>query len=139
MPVQVWRKGATKDLTVTVAEMADDDTSVQRGKRRGKQSEPGAVNRLGLVVSGLSADKKKQLGIDSGVVVEDVRDGHLELRPGDIILTFIYKGTKTDIKSVEQFDNLLSKLDKTATFSLQVRRGDNQTYITIKGFGDNSK
>ncbi len=137
VPVEVWRKGASRSLSITVAEMPEDGAPAQRsGKRRNKQSEASSVNRLGLVVIELSAEQRKQLGIDNGVLVEDVRDARIDLRPGDVILTLINKGVKTSVKSAAQFDSLLSQLDKTATFSLQVRRGDNQTYITIKGFGD---
>ena len=137
VPVEVWRKGTSRTLSVTVAEMPDDGAPAQHGgKRRNKQSEASSANRLGLVVTELSAEQRKQLGIDNGVLVEDVRDARVDLRPGDVILTLINKGSKTSVKSAAQFDNLLSQLDKTATFSLQVRRGDNQTYITIKGFGD---
>ena len=137
VPVEVWRKGASRNLSVTVAEMPDDGAPAQRsGKQRNKQSDPASANRLGLVVSELSGEQRRQLGIDNGVLVEDVRDARLDLRPGDVILTLINKGVKTSLKSAAQFDSLLSQLDKTATFSLQVRRGDNQTYITIKGFGD---
>ncbi len=137
VPVELWRKGGARSLSVTVAEMPEDGAQPARGsKRRNKSSEASSANRLGLVVSELSSEQRKQLGIDGGVVVEDVRDARLDIRPGDVILTMIYKGAKTLVKSATQFDSLLAPLDKSATFSLQVRRGDNQTYITIKGFGD---
>ena len=136
VPVELWRKGASRNLSITVAEMPDDGAPAERsGKRRNKPSAASSANRLGLVVSELNGEQKKQLGIDGGVIVEDVRDARLDLRPGDVILTLIHKGVKTLVKSAAQFDSLLSPLDKSATFSLQVRRGDNQTYITIKGFG----
>jgi serine protease Do len=137
VPVEIWRKGATRTLSVTVGEMAEDGAPAQRGgKRRNKPSEPASVNRLGLLVAELSAEQRKQLGTDGGVVVEDARDGHLDIRPGDVILALINKGVKTPVKSAAQFDSLLSQLDKATTFSLQIRRGENQTYITIKGLGD---
>jgi serine protease Do len=137
VPLQVWRKGASKDLTVAIAEMPDDNVPMPRGgKRRNKSGEAPSSNRLGLVVGELTADQKKELGLDHGVLVEDVRDPRSELRPGDVILEIIIKGVKTDIKAPGQLDSLLGKFDKTATFSLQVRRGDAQTYITIKGFSD---
>ena len=137
VPVEVWRKGTSRNLSITVAEMPEDGAPAQRsGKRRNKQGEASSVNRLGLVVIELSAEQRKQLGIDNGVLVEDARDARTDLRPGDVILTLINKGVKTSVRSAAQFDSLLAQLDKNATFSLQVRRGDNQTYITIKGFGD---
>ncbi|RTL47738.1 MAG: DegQ family serine endoprotease [Rhodocyclaceae bacterium] len=133
--LQVWRKGAAKELTVTVAEMPDDDKASRGGKRPAKKAEP-AVNRLGLMLSDPSAEQKKQLGISNGVLVDDVRNSRADLRPGDVILALIDKGVQTEIKAVDQFNGLLAKLDKTASITLLVRRGDNQTFVTIKGLAD---
>jgi serine protease Do len=85
-----------------------------------------------------SAEQRRQLGIDHGLVVEDVRNGgaRTDLRPGDIIMALVSKGAQTDIRSIEQFNGLLSKFDKSSTITLLVRRGDSQTFITIKGVGD---
>ena len=135
--VQVWRKGATKDLSVTVGEMQEENATGKRGKR-GKPAEPAASNKLGLVLIEPTAEQKKQLGTAHGLVVEDVRNGgtRTDLRPGDIILALVSKGVHTEVKSVEQFNGLLAKFDRSSTITLLVRRGDAQTFITIKGVGD---
>ena len=54
----------------------------------------------------------------------------------DIILSVIVKGTQTDIKSLAQFNDILKNLDKSATMTLLVKRGDSQTFVTIKGSSD---
>jgi serine protease Do len=134
--VQVWRKGSMRDLNVIVGEMQDEKGPVQ-AKRSGKSTEP-AANRLGLVVSELTGEQKKQAGVDHGLVVEDVVNGgaRTDLRPGDVLLSLISKGVQTDLKSVEQFNGLLAKFDKSSTFTLLVLRGDAQTFVTIRGVGD---
>jgi len=134
--LQVWRKGAAKDLTVTVAEIPEEKTA-QRGQKRSKPAEISA-NRLGLVLSELSPEQKRELKVQHGLLVEDVRSNGVrsELRPGDIILSLVHKGTTTEAKSVDQFNKMLSQLDKTATITLLVRRGEQQTYVTIKGLGE---
>ena len=134
--VQVWRKGATRDLTVAVAEMPDDKGESR--PRRGGGIDKGTPNKLGLMLSEPLAEQRRQLGIDHGLVVEDVRNGgaRTDLRPGDIIMALVSKGAQTDIRSIEQFNGLLSKFDKSSTITLLVRRGDSQTFITIKGVGD---
>jgi serine protease Do len=90
------------------------------------------------VLSEPNAEQRKQLGIANGLVVEDVRNGgaRTDLRPGDVILALVSKGVHTELKSVEQFNGLLAKFDKASTITLLVRRGDAQTFITIKGVGD---
>jgi serine protease Do len=134
--VQVWRQGATKELVVAVGEWQDDKPAGHGGKR-GKEAGP-AANRLGLVLSEPTAEQRQQLGISNGLVVEDVgaAGGRTELRQGDIILASISKGVRTEARSVEQFNGLLAKLEKTSIITLLVRRGDSQTFITIKGVGD---
>jgi serine protease Do len=100
-------------------------------------SEPSA-NRLGLVLVVPTIEQKKALGIQHGLIVEEVRNGgtRTELRSGDIILSMISKGSQVDVKSLSQFNDLLQGVEKSATITLLVRRGDSQTFITIKGLAD---
>ena len=136
--VQVWRKGASRDLTATVGEIPEDETTTRSASRGGKPAEPQASNRLGLVLATPSAEQKRALGIQHGLIVEEVRNGgtRTELRSGDIILAAIIKGLKSDVKSLPQFNELLQGVDKNTTITLLVRRGDSQTFITIKGVSD---
>ena len=52
---------------------------------------------------------------------------------GDILLALISRGETTELKSVKQLNDLLGQLEKSANVTLLVRRGDVQTFITIKG------
>lgn len=132
---QIWRGGASKELFVTVGEMPDEP--VGKNGRRGRQADPAPANRLGLVLVEPTAEQRRQLGIRSGILVEEVREGGRgELRQGDVILALIQRGTQTEIRSVEQFNNLLSKLDKGSAITLLVRRGDSQTFVTIRAAED---
>ncbi len=132
--LQVWRKGAARDLTLTVAEMPADDKADGKAAKKGKAVEP-QVNRLGLVVSELSAEQRRELKVAGGLLVEDVRGAaaRSELRPGDIILALISKGVTSELRSTEQFSRLLAQFDKGANVTLLIRRGDMQTFVTVKG------
>lgn len=134
--MQVWRKGATRELTVNVGEIPEDKIA-QRGQRKARPAEP-AANRLGLVLSEPTAEQKRELKITSGLLVEDVRSNgsRSELRRGDVILAVVHKGVSTEAKSVEQFNKLLAQFEKSATITLLVKRGDQQTYLTVKSAGD---
>jgi serine protease Do len=136
--VQVWRKGGSRDLSITVGEIPDDEDRTQVAGRGAKPAEPAAANRLGLVLTVPTAEQKKALGIQHGLIVDDVKNGSArsEVRPGDIILSAIIKGSQTDIKSLTQFNDILKGLDKNATMTLLVKRGDSQTFVTIKGAAD---
>jgi serine protease Do len=131
--LQLWRKGMAKELTVVIGEIPDEKVA----SRNGKMPKPveAAANRLGLVVSELTPEQKRELKLSGGLIVEDIRGNatRADLRPGDIILSLISHGVSTDIKSVDQFNKLLSQFDKSANVTLLVRRGEIQTFLTIKG------
>jgi len=136
--VQLWRKGASRELNVTVGEIPDDEGGKRSLSRSGKPGEPPPANRLGLVLAAPTAEQRRALGIQHGLIVEEVRNGgtRTDLRSGDIILSAIVKGSQTDVKSLAQFNELLQGVDKSVTITLLVRRGDAQTFITIKGVSD---
>ena len=131
IPIQVWRKGATKDLTVTVAELKEDEP------RAGKKSAPlakekGKPNRMGLVLSDLTDAQKKELEIKNGVLIEDVTTARGNIQVGDVILAVISKGNAIDARNAEQVNGLISKLEKGSAVTFLLRRGDAQFYSSIK-------
>ncbi|MBN8474748.1 DegQ family serine endoprotease [Sulfuritalea sp.] len=135
--VQVWRKGSSRELGVTVGEIPDEDGSSRTASRGGKSVEP-PPNRLGLVLSVPTAEQKRALGIQHGLIVDEVKSSgaRSELRAGDVILSAIVKGSQVEVKSPAQFNDLLQGLEKSGSMTLLVRRGDAQTFITIKGASD---
>jgi serine protease Do len=133
--MQVWRKGAAKELTVTVAEIPAEKTASHESKAA-KPVET-AANRMGLVLSELSEDQHKELKVTGGVVVDEVRgQPRGDVRKGDVILALIHKGNNTEAKSVAQFNKALSAVGKSDTFTLHLRRGENQSFVTIKGLNE---
>ena len=134
--IQIWRKGSLRDLAVVVGETSEEKVSVRTGKSQ-KPTEQ-AANRLGLVVSELSNEQKRDLKVGGGLLIESIRGNvsRADLRPGDIILALISRGETTEIRGVDQFNKLLAQFDKTANITLLVRRGEMQTFVTIKGLPD---
>jgi serine protease Do len=128
----VWRKGAAKDLAVTVAEMKEDVIAPQR-RAPPAPKEKAKPNRMGLSLADLTDEQRKELDVKSGVLVEDISGSvRGNVQPGDIILAIIQRGQATDAKSAAQINEMLTKLDKGASVTLQVRRGDNQFFATLK-------
>ncbi|MCX7896598.1 MAG: DegQ family serine endoprotease [Rhodocyclaceae bacterium] len=128
----VWRQGASRELTVTVGEMPDEEASA-RNPRRGKPSSGFEANRLGLILSEPTAEQKKQLGIKNGLIVEEVRNGlRGDVRVGDVLLAVIQRGVRTELTSVEQFNQLLSKTEKDAPITLHIKRGEGQSFVTLR-------
>ena len=130
----VWRKGAQKDVAVTVAEMKEDAATAQPRRGSPAPKEKAKPNRMGLVLSDLTDDQRKELELKTGgVLVEDVVGvvrGNVQ--PGDVILAIIQKGAPVEAKSAAQVNEVLGKLEKGASVTLQMRRGDNSFYTTLK-------
>lgn len=135
--IQVWRKGSTREIPMIVGEMVDEKPATARLSKGGKPEQ--VANRLGLVVSELTAEQKRELKMGAGLLIEDVRGSgaRADLRPGDIIIAVISKGATTEVKTVEQLNRLLGQFDKGSNITLLIRRGEMQTFVTIKGLNGN--
>jgi serine protease Do len=130
--MELWRKGTTRDVTVTVGELPEDRVAT-RERSKSKPAEQ-AANRLGLVVTDLNADQKRELKLSGGVVVEDVRaNSRADVRPGDVITAVTSKGRTTELRSADQFSKLLSQMDRNTPLTLHVRRGESNLFVTVKG------
>ena len=104
----------------------EDTVVIQRGQNKPSEN----ANRLGLFLKELTDAQKKQLGIENGLLVEDVvagMAGSAGILSGDVILGI----NDQDIKSVEQFNKLLDKTEQGRHIALLVRRGDKTTFISI--------
>ncbi len=126
--MQIWRKGAAKDVTVTVGEMPEEKVAQRAGRRDSKAGN--VVARLGLTVSELSAEQRKELGIAGGLLVEDVQGAAAKagIRRGDVLMAL----NNQDIKSVEQLTQLLNQFDKAKSVALLIRRGDGALYVPLR-------
>ena len=133
--VQLMRNKATKDVTVLVGEMPDETRNAQRQQQR--RGQPGgkppaeAVTRLGMTLSEPTQAQREQLNVTGGVLVEDVAQGaaaRAGIRRGDIILAI----NNQDVKSLEQFGQLVGQFEKGKIVALLVRRGTNALYIPLR-------
>ena len=135
--LEVWRKGSSRTMGITVGELQDERIASRDEEPRAPKPSPLAANRLGIAVSELNAKQKEELKLSSGLVVVEVRpDARAEVRKGDILLMLVHKGQHTELKTVEQLNKLLAGLDKNAVITLQVRRGDSMAFVTVNGLTD---
>ena len=126
----VWRKGASKDVTLTIAELEPEKTA-KKDDRKIKPEQ--RANALGLVVSDLTDAQKKELKIDGGVIV-DATEGPAArsgLRAGDVILQL----NNNDVRDARQFNALVAKLEPRKTTVVLVRRGDASQFVPIRPNG----
>lgn len=125
--VQVWRNKSARDLQVVVAELSDDRATRQA---RGGKPQPQASNRFGMALSDLTDAQRKELKVEGGVLVDGVQGAAAQagLRRGDVILAI----NNQDVRSVEQFQQLMGGFDKGRIVALLVRRGGNSLYIPFR-------
>lgn len=128
--VQVWRKGGAKDLTLTVGETPDDRTKKATSPATPKKNLLDNLGKLGLVVTELSAEQKKELNIADGVFVEDARGtaSKAGVRRGDVILAV----NNQEISTPEQLDQALSVKDAPRTVALLIKRGEGSLYVPLR-------
>jgi len=127
--VQVWRKGGTRDLSVTVADTDAPQTANKKSDVPAANSS--GVNVLGVTVSEPSDTKKKDLNIKGGVEVTGLGDGPLAkagVRPGDVII----RVADADITGVKQFEALVKGLDANKAVPVFVRRSDSTLVIPVR-------
>ncbi|QWE26244.1 DegQ family serine endoprotease [Polynucleobacter sp. AP-Ainpum-60-G11] len=127
--VQVWRKGSTKDLMVSVVDTEAGQAAVKKSDNPG--SGGGNANSLGVAVSELSDSKKKELNIRGGVEVTGLGEGPLVragVRPGDVIIRI----ADVDITGIKQFESLVKGLDTNKSVPVFVRRADSTMIIPVR-------
>ncbi|MFZ9286866.1 MAG: PDZ domain-containing protein, partial [Burkholderiaceae bacterium] len=126
----VFRRGASRDLTVTVAEL-EPDRPVRRAADREEKPKPsGAGQAVGLTVSDLSDAQKRELQVRGGVKVDAATEAAARagLREGDIITAI----SNTEVSNVKEFDAALARADRSKPIALLFRRGELAQFALIR-------
>ena len=128
--ITVFRRGSTKDLAVTVAEI-EADAAPSKGRDAPDTKPKGVTGQVyGLVVSDLPEAQKKELKIKSGVRIDAATEGAARagLREGDVIIAV----GNTEVASVRELEAVLAKHDKKKSLNVLYRRGDWTQFAVIR-------
>ena len=82
-------------------------------------------------VKELSSEKVEQLKVESGVFVEEVKDGPAKdagIQVGDVITTMAFK----EVSNLEDYNSILSELSTEDNLAVRIVRNGNGSFITIK-------
>jgi serine protease Do len=128
--VTVFRRGATKDLSVIIGEVEPEKPAHRASGSEHKPPVAGPSQALGLVVSDLPDAQKKELKIKGGVKVDSAEGAAARggLREGDVIVAI----ANTEITSVKDFEAVLVKIDKSKAINVLFRRGEWAQYALIR-------
>ena len=127
--VMVWRKGASRELTISVGEMPSDDAGGLRPASRKLGAESPAA-RIGLALGDLKDEQRKELDLKGGVLVQEASGAAAKagIQVGDVILSL----NNADVTSVDDFNKALGATGDKKALALLVRRGDSSRFITLK-------
>jgi serine protease Do len=128
--VTVFRRGASRDLAVTVVEIPAE-TPVKKASATAEPPKPsGAGQVVGLAVAELTDAQKKDLKIKGGVRVTAAQEAAARagLREGDVIVAV----ANTEVSTVAEFDAALSKADRSKPINVLFRRGEMAQFALIR-------
>ena len=128
--VTVFRRGATKELSITIAEIEPEKASAKASVKDEKPKASSAAQVFGLAVSELTEAQRKELKIKGGVRVESATEAAARagLREGDVILAL----ANNEVNNVKDFDAILAKFDKSKPLNVLFRRDDWTQYAVIR-------
>ncbi|MFD0667658.1 DegQ family serine endoprotease [Ramlibacter sp. MAHUQ-53] len=129
--VTVFRRGATRDLAVQVAEIeAERPARRASAPQERPQGASPALQSLGLAVAELGEAQKRELKVKGGVRVESATEAAARagLREGDVIVAV----GNTEVAGVREFEAAVGRIDRSRPVPLLVRRGELATYVVIR-------
>jgi serine protease Do len=126
VPLQVWRKGRLQTISAVLGEMPGEPQGAERGEK--------SFSRGGLALSELTADQRRELKIDHGLLVVEVTGdaARAGIRVGDVILAV----NNARVATVDAFRKAIAEVPKGKSAAILVRRGEGSLYIPLKISGD---
>ena len=126
----VFRRGAYKELTVTIAEIEADKPVKKASEKEVKPKASSAGQAIGLAVSELTDAQKKELKVKGGVKVDAATEAAARagLQEGDVIVQI----GNVEVANVKEFEAAVTKLEKNKTLTVLFRRGEWAQYAVIK-------
>jgi serine protease Do len=126
--LDVVRDGSRKKLALTIGALPEDGEALAGATLPGVER---SSNRLGVKVVELTAEQKKSLDLNGGVVISEVLEGPaalIGLRPGDVITHL----NNQAIDSAKTFTQVAQELPKNRSVSMRVLRQGRASFITFK-------
>jgi serine protease Do len=128
----VFRRGNSRDLAVTVAEIEPEQRTARSSTAPAEKprAQTPAAQTLGLAVSELTEAQKREAKVKGGVKVDAVTEAaeRAGIREGDIIVAI----GNTEVTNVREFEAAIAKVDKNKAVPVLLRRGELASYLLIR-------
>jgi len=127
VPIKVMRDKRTQTLWIELGELPDKDKQIAKAA----ESKVASDNRLGVKVADLTSEQRKELGLEGGVLVDDIGEGAAAdsgIRQGDILVRI----NGTLIKDVGQFEKMIKKLPTGKSVPVLIQRRGGPIFLALK-------
>jgi serine protease Do len=127
IPVEIIRRGDSKTLRVTIAELPAEEMIASAGGAGTYQS-----NSLNITVSNPTDAQKKEMELEEhGVIVQSVADGpgyKAGIRKGDVLLLI----NNQKVKDAAGFEKMIKDLPKEKSIPILVQRQGSPIFLALK-------
>ncbi|SDH66268.1 DegQ family serine endoprotease [Propionivibrio dicarboxylicus] len=119
--LQVWRKGASREIEVKVGSQKEEKLA------SGESKESAATGRLGLAVRSLTAEERRQNDGKAGLRVENASGAAARagIRPGDVVLAV----NGEPVTTPEQLKAIVGKAGKRV--ALLIQRDEARLFVPV--------
>ena len=119
--LEIWRQGASKELT---ARLANSD---KKGGEVAAKKDASEQGKLGLALRPLQPDEKQEAGLDSGLVVQQATGpaAMAGIQSGDVLISI----NGLPVKTIEQVKAAVAKSDKSV--ALLIQRGNDKIFVPV--------
>jgi len=127
VPVKVIRAGRSQTLWVTLGELPENDQPIAKAE----ESKTTSDNRLNIKVAELTDQQRKELKLDSGILVESVGNGaaaEAGIRSGDVLLRIDNK----PVKNVDDFKKMVKQLHTGKAVAILIQRRGGPIFLALK-------
>jgi serine protease Do len=121
LKLEVWRQGASKELTARLAS-ADQKVAQAEGPKTSATQ-----GKLGLALRPLQPDEQQEAGVDSGLLVQQASGPAAQagVQAGDVLVSI----NGTPVRNIEQVRSMVAKSGKSV--ALLILRGDSKIFVPL--------
>lgn len=135
--LSIWRDGKKIFKTVTLQSNEENDVAVagedvKDDSNKDDNADNFEFEKLGFTVKNLDSKTKKELDVDNGVIVSDVKRYGLAMERGIAPSGVIYKADRKNVTSIKQLKEIISAKKPGDALLIQVKYKDTNRMIAIE-------
>lgn len=127
--MQIIRAGKEQNIVVKTGVLPNDNNNIASLPATSKKVQ---ANILGIIIGNLTANQKKILGVNQGVVIKNVPKESLGYQLGLATNDVITHLNNQPVLSVSNFEKTINKLSKGKMLAMGIIRDNHASFITFR-------